>query len=713
MTTSSQADPQVAAGRKRSKWGVIALAAVGVAGLVVAIPYLTSDDNVGASSSPNDWTGFGRTFGEQHFSPLTEISKDNVGQLGLAWSLDLPLGNAISAPLAVDGVLYIATGYSVVRAIDAVSGKVLWTYDPEAPAAAGRKLRQGWGIRGLAYEAGRIFVGTHDGRLLALDAKTGKPVWTAQTLPKDDLSFISGPPRVFNGKVIIGFGGADVDNIRGYVTAYDTATGKQLWRFYTVPGDPAKGFEDDAQKMAAKTWAGDWWRYGGGGTVWNAMTYDPTTDTMILGVGNGAPWNHKIRSKGQGDNLFLSSIVGLDAKTGKYKWHYQTNPGESWDYNASMDIALADLKIAGKKRQVLMTAPKNGFFYVIDRTNGKLISAEPFVKVTWAKGIDIASGRPIEVPESRYPNGSTFVMWPGPVGAHTWLPMAFSPKQGLVYIPAIEMATSYNDKGITRENWVRAPGAAVDGATIPDFQVKDAGPLNATSSLIAWNPVTQKQAWKVPTPGPWNGGVMATGGDLVFQGRIDGKFNAYAADSGKLLWSYAAQAPVTAPPISFAVKGRQYVTVLTGMGTSGAAFGPLLPVSIDYRTQARRVLTFALDGKAVLPKSEPFVPVASEDPTYAPNAALAAKGAVSYAIHCAVCHGISAVAAGHAPDLRASMIPTDQASFESVVREGVLVPNGMPRFEEFDQAKLDGIRQYLRGEADKLRQSQGKAAAKP
>ena len=459
-----------------------------------------ADEAVGAAADAANWAAFGRTAGEQHFSPLSQVSDQTVGDLGLVWSYDLPLGNSISAPLAVDGVLYIATGYSVVGAIDATTGNVLWTYDPHVPEVSGRKLRQGWGIRGLAYDHGRLFVGTHDGRLLALDARTGKVAWDVRTTSAKDASFISGAPRVFNGKVIIGFGGADVDDIRGYVTAYDTATGKQLWRFYTVPGNPAKGFEDEAQAMAAKTWAGEWWKMGGGGTVWNAMTYDPTTDTMILGVGNGAPWNHKIRSMGKGDNLFLSSIVGLDAKTGRYKWHYQTNPGESWDYNASMDMALADLTIKGRLRHVLMTAPKNGFFYVIDRTDGKLISAKPFVKVTWATGIDVATGRPIEVPDARYPDGKTFTMWPGPVGAHTWLPMAYSPVRKLVYIPAIEMATSYNDRGITRENWVRAPGEAVDGAANPDFEVKDAGPVNATSSLIAWDPVTQHQVWKVPTP---------------------------------------------------------------------------------------------------------------------------------------------------------------------------------------------------------------------
>jgi len=645
---------------------------------------------------PENWSAFGRTAGEQHFSPLTGINDKNVAKLGLVWSMDLPAQNSVSAPLAVDGVLYTATGYSIVRAIEATTGKILWEYDPKAAEAAGRKLRQGWGIRGLAYGKGRIFVGTHDGRLVALDARSGHLAWTAQTLPHENASFISGPPRYFDGKVIIGFGGGDVSAVRGYVTTYDADTGKQLWRFHTVPGNPADGFENEAMKMAAKTWAGEWWKYGGGGTVWNAMTYDRQTDSIILGVGNGSPWNHKIRSAGKGDNLFLASVVALDAKTGAYKWHYQVNPGESWDYNASMDMELADLTIDGKLRHVLMTAPKNGFFYVIDRTNGQLISAEPFVKVSWATGIDKKTGRPIENPDARYPDGKTFTMWPSPIGAHTWLPMAFSPQRGLVYIPAIEMATNYNDVGITRENWVRAPGNAVDGAAIPNFVVKDAGPLNATSSLIAWDPVRQRQVWKVPTPGPWNGGVMATGGNLVFQGRIDGQFNAYAADSGKPLWSFAAQGPVTAPPISYSVKGRQYVTVLTGMGTSGAAFGALLPVSIDYRTQARRILTFAIGGTATLPKSvpEPIRPM--DDPDFKSSAAQESEGAVAYARHCAVCHGVDVIAAGHAPDLRASAVATDQPTFVSVVKDGALIPNGMPSFEEFDEAKLAALRQYIR-----------------
>lgn len=652
-----------------------------------------------------NWAAFGRTFGEQHFSPLNEINSGSIQRLGLAWSLDLGPGNPISSPLAVDGVLYMATGYSIVRAIDPVSGDLLWQYDPKAPEAAGKTLRMGWGIRGIAYWNGKIYTGTHDGRLIALDAKTGELVWSVMTLdePVRDKLFISGPPRVFDGKVIIGNGGADQSNVRGFVTTYDAETGEMLWRFYTVPGNPADGFESDAMAMAAKTWAGEWWQLGGGGTVWNAMTYDEGQDLILLGVGNGGPWNHRIRSAGEGDNLFLASIVALDAASGDYRWHYQVNPAESWDYNASMDMQLADLEIAGEQRKVVMTAPKNGFFYVIDRTNGKLISAEPFAKVTWASHIDLETGRPVEHPDARYPDGKTFVLWPSPVGAHSWLPMAYHPDTRLVYIPAIEMATSYNDVGIDIDNWERVPGNAVDGGTNPNFVVKDAGPLNGTSSLLAWDPVSQKEVWRVQTPGPWNGGVMATAGNLVFQGRIDRQFNAYEAASGDLLWSFDAGAAVLAPPITYEAGGKQYITVLTGMGVSPAAFGALLPETIDFRNEAKRVLTFALDAKVSLPQLQPTTIVPPADPDFVFDETVATRGMVIFARRCGTCHGVDAVGAGHAPDLRVSAMVRDASSFAAVVRGGILVSRGMPGFEELEGDELDHLRHYLRGEANKLR----------
>lgn len=309
-----------------------------------------------------DWPGYGG-IDENHYSPLKDINGHNVGRLGLAWYQDIDGGgSSLTAPIAVDGILYYASGYSVVHAVDAATGHELWTYDPQSWKVADQKMRGAWGSRGIAYDNGAVYVGTIDGRLIAINARTGHRLWSTQTIGKDDERYISGAPWVFNGKVLIGHGGADFAPIRGYVTAYDQKTGKQLWRFYTVPGDPKLGFENKAMAMAAKTWTGEWWKYGGGGTAWNAMAYDPKYNRIYIGVGNGSPWNQKIRSPGGGDNLFLCSIVALDADTGEYVWHYQTNPGETWDFNSAMDMELARLKIDGRERDVLMHAPKNGFF---------------------------------------------------------------------------------------------------------------------------------------------------------------------------------------------------------------------------------------------------------------------------------------------------------------------------------------------------------------
>jgi len=651
-----------------------------------------------AAESNSNWESFGRSADEDHYSPLTDINQDSIKHLGLVWWLDLPPGNSVSAPVEVDGTLYTATGYSTLRAIVAATGRVLWTYDPKAPESAGRKLRQGWGIRGLAYSNGELFVGTQDGRLIAVDAKTGKLVWSVLTVDPNDVRFISGPPRAFNDKVVIGHGGADVGSIRGYVDCYQARTGKRLWRFYTVPGNPADGFESKAMEMAAQTWHGEWWKYGGGGTVWNSMTYDPEFNVFYLGVGNGAPWNRKIRSAGQGDNLFLASVVAVDADTGAYKWHYQENPGESWDYNASMDMELATLTIGGKPRKVLMTAPKNGFFYVIDRTSGKLISAEPFAKVNWASKIDIATGRPVEMPNIRYENGET-TMWPGPVGAHSWQPMSFNPKTGLVYLPTIELPAGYNDKAINPATWTRAPGNAVDNGV--DLSFTPDLPGAGTSYLQAWDPVRQRSVWKVPTPSFWNGGTLTTGGGLVFQGQIDSKFNAYAADTGRLVWSFDAGAAVIAPPISYSVAGRQYLTVLSGNDTSGSAFAVLYQqYGIDYRSQKRRVLTFALDGSTTLPPATPVAPLtAATSADYHADEAASKRGEKTYNLYCAVCHGVGVVAGGHAPDLRSSFAPTAEAPFKSIVQGGSLVANGMPRFEEFTDEQTRDLRQFIETQA--------------
>ena len=655
------------------------------------------------ASDGTDWAAYGRTYGEQHYSPLTDIRDTNVSQLGLAWSMDLGAGNPATIPIEVGGILYFANGLSVVHAIDARSGKLLWVFDSETPKYAGDELRQGWGSRGIAYWNRKVYTATPDGRLIAIDAITGKQLWTVSTVTKGDGRYITGAPRVFDGKIVIGHGGADSASVRGYVTTYDAETGRQLWRFFVVPGNPANGFEDAAQRMAAKTWAGEWWKYGGGGTVWNAITYDAGSDTVLLGTGNGAPWNRKVRSQDHGDNLFLCSIVALDAKTGAYKWHYQINPGETWDYNASMDIALADLVIEGRSRKVAMIAPKNGFFYVIDRTNGKLISAEKFAKVTWATRIDTKTGRPVEVAGARFPNGQRFELWPSMIGAHSWMPMAFSPKSGLVYIPKIEAGAIFDDRGIDIKKWVRVPGDALDIGVNIDTRLKD--PLQNTSSLVAWNPSTQRKVWDLKTVGGWNGGVMATGGNLVFQGQLNGRLSAYSAATGKELWHFDGQAPIISAPITYKVGKTQYVTILVGMGTSaGSAPSTHAGFTPDFYAARKRVLTFALGASARLPavpKKDALVGI--PDPNYRRDDALALKGMIVFGRRCIECHGVDVISGGIAPDLRGSAAVASPEVFDSVVRGGALKPNGMPQFQELRDEEIMALRQYILSRAAALR----------
>ncbi len=656
-------------------------------------PVMASVDDAELANEGNgtDWPAYGRTFSEQRFSPLDQINRRTVSRLGLAWSLELPQWNVFSAPVAVDGVIYIAVGFSVIYAVDAASGKTLWSYDPKV---APEKMRMAWGIRGLAFWNGKVIAGVQDGRLFALDARTGKLLWETLTTEPGDNRYITGAPRVFNGKVIVGHGGADFGHVRGYVTTYDVETGTLLWRWYIVPGDPAKGFENKAMEMAAKTWKGQWWKYGGGGTAWNALTYDPDYNRVYIGTGNGGPWNAKIRSPGGGDNLFLCSVVALDADTGEYVWHYQTSPGESWDFTSTMDLVLATIPIDGKPRKVLLHAPKNGFFYVIDRATGKLISAEKLGKVTWAKGVDMATGRPIENRGVRYEDGET-LMWPGSGGLHNWQPMSFSPDTGLTYIPAHEMAGYYNDRGIDPRTYQMERDGPMGINAFHDDIPKSAG----SSSLIAWDAVRKQKAWEVALPGATNGGVMSTHGGLVFQGQADGRFVARDDRTGAVLWSADLGVGTQAPPITYSVGGRQYVSILAGWAGGQMLLGSL---SAQHgwvgRNHPRRLLTYVLDGKAALPPSPPpSRPVPVDDTAVTVNPALALRGRALYE-RCLICHGAGVVAGGFAPDLRASPIPLNPQAFAAVMQGG-LQSRGMPPFPELTPEDLNALRHYIRQRA--------------
>jgi quinohemoprotein ethanol dehydrogenase len=697
---------------RRVTWAILCIAAGGLAGCAkppagppaqAASQGATRVDDalLADEKDGRHWPAFGRTFSETHYSPLDQINAGTLPRLGLAWSLDLDVGNSISVPLAVDGVIYLGAGHGVVHAVDARTGRLLWRHDAKAPEAAGQKLRVAWGIRGLAFWDDKVYAGTSDGRLIALNAKDGTVTWSVQTVDPKDGATITGAPRVFDGKVIIGFAGGDFGALRGYVTAYDAQTGAQRWRFYFVPGAPGTkdgAASDEVMERAAATWTGEWWKFGGGAAAWNSITYDPEFRRVYVGTGNGTPMNWKIRSPGGGDNLFIASVVALDADTGRYAWHYQTTPGDSWDYDSATDITLATLAIDGAPRKVMLHAAKNGFLYVIDRADGRLLSAEKLGTVTWADRVDLATGRPVLTPGAKYEQ-KNILLWPSFQAVHHWTPQAFSPRTGLLYVPTLEMPAEFGDEGVDRANFRPTAGTPeYSGLTLGSGDVPaDAG----RSVLKAWDPVAKKPVWQVETMGVSNGGALATRGDLVFQGLADGYFHAYSAADGRDLWQYFAGVAVTGSPITYLADGRQYVTITAGpLGGSTAAFGSISARwGWDSRVHPRRLLTFVLDGKAELPPTpprQPTVPLVA--PEFPVDAQLVRQGEALYP-KCVLCHGMGVVSGGIAPDLRASPVALSTEAFAHIVRDGSLVARGMPAFPEFDDGQLLALQHFLRQKA--------------
>ncbi len=651
-----------------------------------------------ADQEPGNWMSYGRTFGEQHFSPLKLINDQNVSRLKLAWYYDLDTDRGQEAtPLVVDGVMYFTTAWSKVFAVNAATGKLLWSYDPQVPGE--------WAInaccdvvnRGAAIWGGKIFFGTLDGRLVALDAATGKLVWEVLTIDRDARYTITGAPRVASGKVVIGNGGGEF-GVRGYFSAYDVKTGKLAWRFYTVPGDPSKPFETPELAKAAKTWTGKWWTLGGGGTVWNAIAYDPELDLLYIGTGNGTTWAEKYRSPKGGDNLFTCSIIALKLSTGKYVWHYQQNPGDEWDFDSAEDIVLAELSIDGRPRKVLMQAPKNGFFYVIDRTNGELISAKPFTYINWATGVDLGTGRPIETPTARYKETDPAPIVPGPLGAHSWQPMSYSPLTGLAYIPVNDAGFAYKvADSFEAKNLAANYGIDVVAAGMPqDPKIKKAILDTVRGKLLAWDPVQQKQAWAVERPGPWNGGILSTAGNLVFEGTAAGNFEAYRATTGEKLWSSAAQTGVMAGPVTYTINGEQYVAVLAGWG----GVFPLATGEISFRSgQVRnvsRMLVYKLDGQAMLPSARAEEPSSLTPPPSTASTAEIKRGEANFQRFCAACHGDVAISGGVLPDLRYSSTLSSDQVFSSIVIGGLLRKQGMVSFaKELTIEDVRSIRSYV------------------
>lgn len=675
---------------------------------------------IAADQEPQNWLTHGRTYGEQRYSPLDQVNDQNVAGLGLAWSFATATTRGLQAsPIVVDGTLYTTGTWSVVWALDAKTGRELWKYDPEVPRAWGRYLCCDAVNRGAAVWKGAVYVGTIDGRLVSLDAKTGAKRWEVNTIDRSKPYSITGAPRVVKGKVLIGNGGSEL-GVRGYLSAYDAGTGKLAWRFYTVPGNPKDGFEHPELEQAAKTWHGEWWIGGGGGTVWDSMAYDPELDTLYVGTGNGAPWSRDIRSPGGGDNLFLSSILALDPDTGRMKWYYQTTPGENWDYTATQHMILADLVIGGKPRKVLMQAPKNGFFYVLDRATGELLSADKFAPVTWASHVDLATGRPVETEIANYSRETRLIV-PAPLGAHNWHPMAFNPRTGLVYIPAMQQMFPYalsadfkNTGHFARRDMFWNPGIdwnqAVDTTLALLKQLGGVLPPDR-GYLKAWDPVQKKVLWEIELPGFWNGGLLTTAGNLLFQGTADGRFVAYTADTGRIVWSVPTSVGIIAPPVTYAVDGEQYVAVMAGYGGAGAL------TSGDPRTMASAkfqndgyLLAFKLGGKAAMPRIAAKDATIPEPPASDATAAQLENGKYKFMSTCAVCHGPLVISSGVVPDLR--MLPAAKhAIFKEIVFDGVIHGAGMPRLGDLvTEQDVHDIQAYVIARANEDRAAAAAAA---
>jgi quinohemoprotein ethanol dehydrogenase len=647
-----------------------------------------------------DWPSYGLDYAETRFSRLNQISTSNVKDLGLVWSYNLESKRGVEAtPLVVDGIMYVTASWSVVHAVDVRTGKRIWTYDPKVSKEAGYKGCCDVVNRGVALHEGKVFVASYDGRLIALDAASGSVVWEKDTIIDRKFSYtITGAPRVFKGKVIIGNGGAEY-GVRGYITAYDAKTGDQKWRWFTVPGDPSKPFEDESMAKAAKTWdpAGKWWEAGGGGTAWDTLAFDPELNLMYVGTGNGSPWAQKKRSPAGGDNLYLASIVALNPDTGKYVWHYQETPGDNWDFTSTQPMILADLKIGGKPRKVILHAPKNGFFFVIDRKSGQFISAKNFVDVNWATGYD-KKGRPLETALARNGDRPREII-PSAFGARNWHSMSFNPQTGLAYMPVQGVPLTLMDNKDWKFNGVR-PGEPHSnvGWNTGNFANVEPPTSKPYGRLIAWDPVKQKAAWTQEQISPWNGGTLTTAGNLVFQGTADGRFIAYNAKTGDKLWETPTGTGVVAAPSTYMVDGKQYVSIAVGWG---GVYG--IAARHTERDGPGTVYTFAVGGKAPAPA---FVKYRLDELVggIKYNAADVPEGTALYVSNCVFCHGVPGVdRGGNVPNL-AYMGAGFIENLDKFVYKGPATERGMPDFTgKLTPAEVEKIKAFILGTADAIR----------
>ncbi len=653
-----------------------------------------------AAREPGQWMSYGRDYSEQRFSPLKRIDAQNVSGLGLAWYGDLAEkgGSYETTPLAVDGRVFVTAPWSKVYAFDAKTGKPLWKYDPKVPGEWAVNLCCGIVNRGAAYWKGKVIWGTLDGRLVAVNARTGKLAWERQVTDRSKALSITGAPRIADGRIFIGEAGAEFHQ-RGYMAAYSADNGKELWRWWSVPGDPSKPFEQPELEMAAKTWHGDWWKTGGGGTPWDGILYDPVTDLVVFGTGNGAPWPSEVRSPGGGDHLFTASIVAVEAKTGKYRWHYQTTPNDSWDFDSTQPLATADLMINGEKKHVVMQASKNGIYSVIEVATGKVLSADLYVPTAnWMTGFD-ANFKPILNPEANYgKTGRGIHVVPSAGGAHSWHPMAFSPITGYTYIP-----TNYGSFPLVAEAGAKMGNQllSINVAKRP----QDPAPVlqGGGNYLLAWDPVTKKEVWR-QSQGSARAGAMVTAGNLVFQGSPPRNFNAFRADTGERVWTTETQSGIVGGAATYEIAGEQYVAVVAGQGGQGGYWAP------NYA----RLLVYKLGGKAVLPAMVAFTPPALNPPEDFGDATVRALGQSKYNMHCATCHGNDGRVSSIFPDLRYSANLGSAAYFDAVVLKGALTSNGMVSFAKVLNAEdVEAIRAHVTSLANEAKRNPPPAPGRP
>ena len=642
-------------------------------------------------AEPGSWLAHGQTYDELRFSTLTQINRDTVGILGLAWVKNLDIPHRLQAtPLVIDGVMYFTDAWSVAYAVDAQTGEQIWRFDPETDRGSARySCCGGPANRGVAAYKGKIYFATFDARLVALDQATGEKIWDVDTThyPTHNPYTITGAPRAVHGKVFIGQSSSEF-GLRGHLSAYDAETGELAWRFFTVPGNPSKPFEHPELEEAAKTWGGEWWKLGGGGTVWHAIVYDAKFDQLLFGTGNGAPWPRKIRSPGGGDNLFLGGVMSVNPNTGRMNWFFQMTPADNWDFNACQDIALLDMEIDGKVRSVLLQGPKNGFFYVLDRENGELLRANPYVRLNWATHIDMATGRPVENPEMAYDEKAQWVL-PSNAGGHSWQAMAVDPDRGIAYLPVQDMAAWYGlpQSFLDTGEYELDPNRMSLGVDMRPAEDAPPRPQNR-GYLKALDPLTGEEVWSVERATPYNGGTLATSGGLVFQGDAAGQLTAYDADDGSVLWEYETRGNTPASPITYAIDGEQYLAVLVGRAwRREESDGRLMVFKLGAQGETTREL-----GDAEMPEPPPLT-AGEED---------IARGEVLYNRTCVGCHGIDAVATINA-DLRMMSRDTHDR-FQDIVRGGVLADKGMLSFAAaVTEQETELIRQYVIAQALKAR----------